>query len=143
MLRNRTSRMLLAAAAAITLATAITAAGAAASTGAASPRSLPRLAAPGLHPRSTAKAAATDACDYHAAIPADRFKGIPVFNAAKAAKPYDVRFFTTQGVITVRMLTERGTVYHVLVPVPREPRLLQPHPLPPPHRAVHLRAAVR
>ena len=106
MLRNRTSRMLLAAAAAITLATAITAARAAASTGAASPRSLPRLAAPGLHPRSTAKAAATDACDYHAAIPADRFKGIPVFNAAKAAKPYDLRFFTTQGVITVRMLTD-------------------------------------
>jgi peptidyl-prolyl cis-trans isomerase B (cyclophilin B) len=102
MLRNRTSRILVAAGAAITLATAITAAGAAASTSA---RSLPRLAAPGLHPRSTAKAAATDACDYHAAIPADRFKGIPVFNAVKAAKPYDVRFFTTQGVITVRMLT--------------------------------------
>ena len=37
--------------------------------------------------------------------PADRFKGIPVFNAAQAAQPYDVRFYTTQGVITVAMLT--------------------------------------
>jgi peptidyl-prolyl cis-trans isomerase B (cyclophilin B) len=47
----------------------------------------------------------TNPCGYQAAIPADRFKGIPTFNATKAAQPFDVRFVTTQGVITVRMLT--------------------------------------
>jgi peptidyl-prolyl cis-trans isomerase B (cyclophilin B) len=52
--------------------------------------------------------AAPDACGYHAAIPADRFKGIPVFNATQAAQPYLVRFFTTQGVITVRMLSTQA-----------------------------------
>jgi peptidyl-prolyl cis-trans isomerase B (cyclophilin B) len=109
MLRNRTSRLLFAVASMIMVATAVTAAGAAASTatvGTASARTLPRLDAPGLHVRSIGKAAATDACDYHAVIPADRFKGIPVFNAAEAAQPYIVRFFTTQGVITVKMLTD-------------------------------------
>jgi peptidyl-prolyl cis-trans isomerase B (cyclophilin B) len=108
MLRNRTSRLLFAGASAILVATAVTAAGAAASTanvGAASARPLRHLDAPGLHVRSVGKAAAADPCDYHAVIPADRFKGIPVFNATQAAKPYDVKFFTTQGVITVKMLT--------------------------------------
>ena len=109
MLRNRAPRLLLTAAAIITAATAVTAAGAAASTtgtgGTASARPLPRLAAPGLHPRSVGKAAVTDACNYHAAIPADRFEGIPVFNPTQAAQPYTARFVTTQGVITVKMLT--------------------------------------
>ena len=59
----------------------------------------------GLHPRATAAPTETDACNYHAAIPADRFKGIPAFDATEAARPYDLRFFTTQGVITVKMLT--------------------------------------
>jgi peptidyl-prolyl cis-trans isomerase B (cyclophilin B) len=31
-----------------------------------------------------------------------------VFNAARAAQPYDVKFFTTQGVITVKMLTDKA-----------------------------------
>jgi peptidyl-prolyl cis-trans isomerase B (cyclophilin B) len=51
---------------------------------------------------------ATDTCGYHASIPADRFKGIPVFDAAQAARPFDVRFVTTQGIITVRMLTDQA-----------------------------------
>jgi peptidyl-prolyl cis-trans isomerase B (cyclophilin B) len=104
MLRNRTPRLLLAAASMIMV---VTAAGAAASvaTAGASARALPRLAAAGLHVRSVGKAAVTDACDYHAVIPADRFKGIPVFNSTQAAQPYIAKFFTTQGVITVKMLT--------------------------------------
>jgi peptidyl-prolyl cis-trans isomerase B (cyclophilin B) len=117
MLRNRTPRLLLSAAVFVTAAAAITAAGVTASGAtagtapAARVRALPRLDAPGLHPRTSAAAAAAtaaDPCDYHAAIPADRFKGIPVFNAAQAAQPYLVRFFTTQGVITVRMLTAQA-----------------------------------
>ena len=88
-------------------ATAITAAGVTASGATtAGARALPLLHAPGLHTRAAPDAAATaDACNYHAAIPADRFKGIPVFNATEAARPYDLRFITTQGVITVKMLT--------------------------------------
>jgi peptidyl-prolyl cis-trans isomerase B (cyclophilin B) len=69
---------------------------------------LPGLNPPGLHPSATPAPAATNACNYHATIPADQFKGIPVFNAAQAAQPYDVRFFTTQGVINVQMLTDQA-----------------------------------
>ena len=76
----------------------------------ASTPTLPRLNAPGLHPQAAPDPTATapaNSCGYQAAIPADRFKGIPVFNAAKAAQPYTVKFFTTQGVITVKMLVSR------------------------------------
>jgi peptidyl-prolyl cis-trans isomerase B (cyclophilin B) len=101
----RASRLLLAAAAVVTAATAVTAAGLAGSGATAATRPAPRLNAPGLHVRAAAAPAAPGACGYHAAVPADNFKGIPVFNAAAAAQPFDVRFLTTQGVITVRMLT--------------------------------------
>jgi peptidyl-prolyl cis-trans isomerase B (cyclophilin B) len=47
----------------------------------------------------------TNPCGFQPAIPADSFKGIPEFNATRAAQPFDIRFVTTQGVITVRMLT--------------------------------------
>jgi peptidyl-prolyl cis-trans isomerase B (cyclophilin B) len=107
MLRKPTSRFLLLAAAIVAAAAALTAAGITAS-GAATDavRTLPLLNPPGLHAREAAMPAATgDTCNYHAVIPADRFKGIPVFNATQAARPYDVRFFTSQGVITVKMLT--------------------------------------
>ena len=57
---------------------------------------------------AAAAAGPADACGYHAAIPADRFKGIPVFDAAQAAQPFDVRFITTQGIITVQMLTGKA-----------------------------------
>jgi peptidyl-prolyl cis-trans isomerase B (cyclophilin B) len=113
MFRNRAHRLLLATAAMATAVTVVTAVGVTASgatTGtvtAARAHALPRLAAPGLHPRATA-AAATNTCGYQAAIPADRFKGVPVFDATRAAQPYTVRFFTTQGVITVRMLTSQA-----------------------------------
>jgi peptidyl-prolyl cis-trans isomerase B (cyclophilin B) len=107
MVRKRNSRLLLAAAAMLAAATAVTGAGVTASGATtAGARALPLLHAPGLHSRAAPDAAATaDACNYHAAIPADRFKGIPVFNATRAARPYDLRFITTQGVITVKMLT--------------------------------------
>jgi peptidyl-prolyl cis-trans isomerase B (cyclophilin B) len=110
MFGNRAPRLLLAAAAMVTAAAVVTAVGVTASGATtASTHALPRLDAPGLHPRAAAgpnpAPTAANACNYHAAIPADRFKGIPVFNTARAAQPYDVRFFTTQGVITVKMLT--------------------------------------
>jgi peptidyl-prolyl cis-trans isomerase B (cyclophilin B) len=109
MFRKPASRLLLAATAVVTAAAAATAIGVTASGATtASAARLPTLHAPGLHPRATAKAASANPCNYHAAIPADRFKGIPVFNATQAAQPYDVRFFTTQGVITVRMLTTKA-----------------------------------
>jgi peptidyl-prolyl cis-trans isomerase B (cyclophilin B) len=107
MFRKNTPRFLIAAAAIAAAATVITAAGVTASGAATTgPRALPLLHAPGLHPRAASQPSATSStCNYHYEIPADRFQGVPVFNAAKAARPYDVRFFTSQGVITVRMLT--------------------------------------
>jgi len=60
---------------------------------------------PGAQAPTQVTATPTNPCGYQAAIPADSFKGIPAFNAIQAAQPFDVRFVTTQGVITVRMLT--------------------------------------
>jgi len=107
MLKNRLSRVLLASATAATAVAGLTFAGVTAS-GASPGSSLPGLSAPGLHTEAAAKATAADACGYTAQIPADRFKGIPVFDAAKAAQPYDVRFYTSQGIITVQMLTDKA-----------------------------------
>ena len=111
MLKNRVSRVLLATATAATAVTGITLAGVSAS-GAQTGHPLPGLNAPGLHLQAATPAkpaTAADACGYHYQIPADRFKGVPVFDAAKAAQPYIVRFFTSQGVITVRMLTTKAS----------------------------------
>jgi peptidyl-prolyl cis-trans isomerase B (cyclophilin B) len=110
MLTTRASRLLLAAAIAVTAGTALAVTGVAGAT--ASTSTLPRLDAPGLHGQAVSDATPaptpTSTCGYHATIPADRFKGIPVFNAAQAAQPYIVRFFTSQGVITVKMLTTKA-----------------------------------
>jgi peptidyl-prolyl cis-trans isomerase B (cyclophilin B) len=109
-LSKRASRPLLATAALVTAAAAVTAVSVTAS--GASTASTPRppgLHAPNLHVRAAAAAPGTaDACGYHAVIPADRFKGIPVFDPVKAAQPFDVRFHTTQGIITVQMLTDKA-----------------------------------
>jgi peptidyl-prolyl cis-trans isomerase B (cyclophilin B) len=54
---------------------------------------------------TTGRATTADQCGFVPAVPADRFKGIPVFDPVKAAQPYTVVFHTTQGDITVRALT--------------------------------------
>jgi peptidyl-prolyl cis-trans isomerase B (cyclophilin B) len=107
MFTKHAPRLLLAGAALVAAAAAATAVGVTGSgTSTASVRPLPRLEARGLSPRPAATTTApASPCGYQAAIPADRFKGIPVFNAAQAAQPFLVRFVTTQGIITVRMLT--------------------------------------
>jgi peptidyl-prolyl cis-trans isomerase B (cyclophilin B) len=108
MFSNRPLRLLIVSAVVITVVTTAAAVGASASRAApARTHTLPRLDPPGLHAR-TAAAPRTDPCNYHAQVPADRFKGIPVFNAAQAAQPFDLRFVTTQGVITVKMLTDKA-----------------------------------
>lgn len=48
------------------------------------------------------------ACTYTPAVPADNFKGIPVFDAVKAAKPYSATLRTGQGAITFRALTDKA-----------------------------------
>ena len=67
----------------------------------------PSFNAPNLVAQAPSQVAATptNLCGFQAAIPADSFKGIPAFNATQAAQPFNVRFFTTHGVITVRMRT--------------------------------------
>ncbi len=104
MLTTRPFRLLLAAAIVITAVTAVSVA----TSGASSTSARLGLNPPGLHVRAAAAPTATDACGYQASIPADRFKGIPVFNAAEAARPFDVQFITSQGVITVQMLTDKA-----------------------------------
>jgi peptidyl-prolyl cis-trans isomerase B (cyclophilin B) len=106
---ERPFRLLLAAAVAIAAVTALTAVSVSAS-GVSRTLAPPGLDAPNLGLRATAAAAptATDPCGYTAAIPADRFKGIPDFDATQAAKPFDVLFITTQGTITVQMLTDKA-----------------------------------
>ena len=54
---------------------------------------------------TTRQTTAADQCGFVPAVPADRFKGIPVFNPVAAARPYTVVFHTTQGDITVKALT--------------------------------------
>ena len=110
-LRKRASRLLLTTATVVAAAAAVTAVSVTASgASTASTPALPGLNAPHLHARAAAAAAGpADACGYHAAIPADRFQGIPVFDAAQAAQPFDVRFITTQGIITVQMLTDKAS----------------------------------
>ena len=57
----------------------------------------------------TAKAAtAADPCGYAAAVPADRFKGIPSFDATQAARAYTATLYTTQGNIAFRALTSQA-----------------------------------
>ncbi|MFE1318312.1 peptidylprolyl isomerase [Kitasatospora phosalacinea] len=51
---------------------------------------------------------AAAACTYTAAVPADNFKGIPVFDAKKAAKPYSATLRTSQGAVTFRALTDQA-----------------------------------
>ncbi|MFB7950373.1 peptidylprolyl isomerase [Kitasatospora phosalacinea] len=51
---------------------------------------------------------AAAACTYTAAVPADNFKGIPVFDAEKAAKPYSATLRTSQGAVTFRALTDQA-----------------------------------
>ncbi|MFJ4189653.1 peptidylprolyl isomerase [Kitasatospora sp. NPDC089509] len=48
------------------------------------------------------------ACTYTPAVPADNFKGIPVFDAAKAARPYHATLRTNQGAITFEALTDKA-----------------------------------
>ncbi|MDQ0310173.1 peptidyl-prolyl cis-trans isomerase B (cyclophilin B) [Kitasatospora herbaricolor] len=47
-------------------------------------------------------------CTYTPAVPADNFKGIPVFDAKKAAKPYTATLRTSQGTITFQALTDKA-----------------------------------
>ena len=106
MLNARSSRLLLVGAITLTAAAGATAVSVTAPKASVTP-ARSGLNAPHLGVRAPA-AAAADSCGYHASIPADRFKGIPMFDAAQAAQPFDVRVVTTQGVITVRMLTDKA-----------------------------------
>jgi peptidyl-prolyl cis-trans isomerase B (cyclophilin B) len=110
MVKKRAIGLFISAALAVAAGTAVAVTGV---TGAnASPSGLPGLNPPGMNPRVEDTVAATPTggpdCGYRASIPADRFKGIPVFNAAEAAQPFIVNFYTNQGVITVKMLTQQA-----------------------------------
>ncbi|WP_234326981.1 peptidylprolyl isomerase [Streptomyces sp. NRRL WC-3742] len=56
-------------------------------------------------PRS---AGAPTACTYTPAVPADNFKGIPVFDPEEAAEPYHATLRTSQGAITFEALTDKA-----------------------------------
>jgi peptidyl-prolyl cis-trans isomerase B (cyclophilin B) len=62
-------------------------------------------AAPAAAVAHAATTTAADPCGYVASVPADNFKGIPQFDAKKAAQPFSMVFHTSQGDITVKALT--------------------------------------
>jgi peptidyl-prolyl cis-trans isomerase B (cyclophilin B) len=106
---SRGRRLFIVTAAVIMAATAVTALDVTASKAApSSAPTPPRLDPPGRHAVAAAASPAGDSCNYQAAIPADKFKGIPVFDATQAGQPFDVKFSTTQGMITVKMLTDQA-----------------------------------
>ncbi|MFD5463456.1 peptidylprolyl isomerase [Kitasatospora sp. NPDC127059] len=57
---------------------------------------------------SATTTALSAACTYTPAAPADNFKGIPVFDAQKAASPYHATLRTNQGPITFEALTDKA-----------------------------------
>jgi peptidyl-prolyl cis-trans isomerase B (cyclophilin B) len=57
-----------------------------------------------LGPRSHSEPAGAG-CGFTNAVPYDRYKGLPDFTPAKAARPYIARLHTTQGLIVIKALT--------------------------------------
>ena len=53
-------------------------------------------------------ASATNSCGFTNVVPFDRYKGLPNFTAAKAARPYIARLRTSQGLIVIRALTAQA-----------------------------------
>lgn len=62
----------------------------------------------GAAPRAVTAVATAPGCGFTAAVPADRFKGIPVFNPAQAARPYTAKLYTDQGLIAFQALTAQA-----------------------------------
>ncbi|WP_327679988.1 peptidylprolyl isomerase [Kitasatospora sp. NBC_00458] len=69
---------------------------------------LPLAASTGTAVAETRSAGTAATCAYTPAVPADNFKGIPVFDAKKAAKPYSATLKTSQGAITFQALTDKA-----------------------------------
>jgi peptidyl-prolyl cis-trans isomerase B (cyclophilin B) len=67
------------------------------------------LAGPGrlLSPKVHAEPAGP-ACGFTKAVPFDRFKGLPDFTPAKAARPYIAKLHTTQGLIVIKAMTAQA-----------------------------------
>jgi peptidyl-prolyl cis-trans isomerase B (cyclophilin B) len=108
-LSSRSGRFI--AAAALLLGVSVVAASGAGATGSAAPVRpghatvvAADAAAPAAVPHAATTTAA-DPCGFVPSVPADDFKGIPQFDAKKAAQPYSVVFHTSQGDITVKALT--------------------------------------
>jgi peptidyl-prolyl cis-trans isomerase B (cyclophilin B) len=57
-------------------------------------------------PAPAAPAAAS--CGFTNVVPFDRYKGLPDFTPAKAARPYIARMHTSQGLIVIRALTAQA-----------------------------------
>jgi len=68
-----------------------------------------RSAKPTLGPRSAAGGhPASSGCGFVNVVPYDRYKGLPDFTPARAARHYIARLHTTQGVIVIRALTAQA-----------------------------------
>ena len=69
----------------------------------------PRVARPTLHVRSADRGRPASAgCGFVNAVPFDRYKGLPDFTPAQAARPYIARMHTTQGTIVIQALTAQA-----------------------------------
>jgi peptidyl-prolyl cis-trans isomerase B (cyclophilin B) len=56
-------------------------------------------------PRHRQAAPSASKCGFVNVVPYDRYKGLPNYSPARAAQPFLVRMFTTQGTIVLDMLT--------------------------------------
>lgn len=61
-----------------------------------------------VSPEARPAPVSTASCSYSAAVPADKFQGIPVFDARKAARPYSATLRTSQGAVTFQALTDQA-----------------------------------
>ena len=62
----------------------------------------------GAAPRADGKVQSGNDCGFQFAIPADRYKGLPPFTAARAAHGYIAHLYTTQGEISFRALVKQA-----------------------------------
>lgn len=69
----------------------------------------PAHARPTVQVRSTSRGRPASAgCGFVNVVPFDRYKGLPDFTAAQAARPYIARMHTTQGTIVIQALTAQA-----------------------------------
>src|SRR5580658_2218910 len=73
------------------------------------PAAAGHAAGPLLLPRAEIHAKpASPGCGFVNVVPYDRYKGLPDFTPARAARPYIAKLYTSQGLIVIKALTAQA-----------------------------------